>query len=284
MDVVINRKNKIKKEIKYNKSVKFLYNTFLGRVLLMILSKRFISMLVGNFMNSFLSKPLIDKHVKKYHINMNQYEIKNYSSYNDYFKRKLKTPVVNHHEKIFISPAESNLLIKKINKDLKIMIKNSLYTLQELVDDDIVNDYQDGYILIFRLMVSNYHRYCYIDSGYRDCYHHIKGELHTVQPIAYDRVKIFHRNTREWTVLHTNHFDDIVQIEVGALLVGKIINNSIIKFNKGDEKGYFEFGGSTIVLIIKKDQVKFDQDLLENSKNNCETTIKYGERIGIKLK
>ena len=77
------------------------------------------------------------------------------------------------------------------------------------------------------------------------------------------------------------HFDKVVYVEVGALGVGKIVNNhEEYTFKKGEEKGYFEFGGSTIVLLIKKNIINLDKDILENSSEGIETIVKYGERIG----
>ena len=84
--------------------------------------------------------------------------------------------------------------------------------------------------------------------------------------------------------MHTENFGDVVQIEVGALLVGRIRNNTTNKsFNKGNEKGYFEYGGSTIILLIEKDKVLIDEDILSNSKEYVETQVKIGEKIGRKV-
>ena len=115
-----------------------------------------------------------------------------------------------------------------------------------------------------------------------DSYTFIKGKLNTVQPITYDK-NVFHTNSREYTTLYTENFGEIIEVEVGALLVGKITNNkSITNFNKGDEKGYFEFGGSTIILFVKKEKIVIDKDILENSKQGKETIVSCGEKIGAK--
>ena len=102
--------------------------------------------------------------------------------------------------------------------------------------------------------------------------------------IALRKEKVFKRNAREYTVLHTENFKDIIEIEVGALLVGKIVNihNGEYKFSKGEEKGYFEFGGSTIVLMVKKGVLEIDEDIALNSKEHIETLVKVGTKIGLK--
>ena len=71
-------------------------------------------------------------------------------------------------------------------------------------------------------------------------------------------------------------------MEVGALLVGKIVNHhGPAPIRRGQEKGYFQFGGSTVVLLLKKDTAILDEDILENSRNGIETLVKFGEKIGI---
>ena len=111
----------------------------------------------------------------------------------------------------------------------------------------------------------------------------VKGVLNTVRPIAYRKCKVFKRNSREYTTLHTKNFGDIVEVEVGATLVGKIKNkHDNYEFKKGEEKGMFLFGGSTIVLLIKKDVIDIDKDILNNPVRNIETRVKCGEKIGVK--
>ncbi len=85
-------------------------------------------------------------------------------------------------------------------------------------------------------------------------------------------------------MLHTENFGDIVQIEVGAMLVGRICNrHGEYNFHRGEEKGKFEFGGSTIVILIEKDRITLDSDILENSAHGIETVVKYGSKIGKKI-
>ena len=93
----------------------------------------------------------------------------------------------------------------------------------------------------------------------------------------------FKRNSRVYTTLHTENFGDVIHVEVGATLVGRIRNRVATEFNRGDEKGYFEFGGSTIVLLIKKGVVELDEDIVRNSQNGNETQVKIGSKIGKKI-
>ena len=109
----------------------------------------------------------------------------------------------------------------------------------------------------------------------------VKSIFHTVQPISLKHYNYYKTNSREYTILNTNNFGKVIDIDIGAMGVGRIRNNhEEYTFKKGEEKGYFEFGGSTIVLLVKKGTVDIDKDILENSKEGIETIVKYGEAIG----
>ncbi len=265
-----------------SKTLNFLYGNVVGRCILKIVTTKTISNLIGVYMNSSLSKHRIKKFVEKNNINTFEYEYKNYKSYNDFFTRKVipyKRPI-NARSNILISPCDSKLTVYKINEDLTLNIKNSYYSIDTLVDKKILNDYIDGYALVFRLSTDNYHRYCYIDSGSKGKNYHINGIFHTVQPISLNNYNFYKTNTREYTILNTNNFGKVIEVEVGALGVGRIVNHhEVHTYKKGEEKGYFEFGGSTIVLLVKKNTIVVDKDILENSSENIETIVKYGEGI-----
>jgi len=283
--IVRDRNSSIDKNYESSKTLNFLYGNFLGYLILKILTTKFFANIVFIFMNSKLSIPLINKKIKKCSIDMSEYENKKYKSYNDFFTRKIKKSKrkINKDKNTFISPCDSVLCVHKITKDLTLNIKGHYYSINSLVEKDIINDYIDGYALIFRLSEDNYHRYCYIDNGTHKENIKIKGKLHTVQPISLKKYNYLKTNNREYTVLNTENFDKVIHIEVGAMCIGRIKNKyENYKFIKGEEKGNFEFGGSTIVLLVKKDIIEIDKDILENSTNGIETIVKYGERVGIK--
>lgn len=264
-------------------SLDFFYCTFLGRLLLKIVISKPISDLGGLYMNSRFSKIKINRFIDKNNINTFEYDDKKYKSYNDFFTRKViscKRPIMSNKNAL-ISPCDGKVLAYTINDDLTLKIKDSYYSIDTLVNESIMEEYKGGSALVFRLSTDNYHRYCYIDSGTKGKNYHIKGVFHTVQPISLKNYNFFKTNSREYTILNTNNFDKVIQVEVGALMVGRIKNNhEEYEYKKGEEKGYFEFGGSTIVLLFKKGVITLDNDILENSKENIETIVKYGEKIG----
>ena len=234
-------------------------------------------------MNSRFSKIKINRFIDKNNINTFEYDDKKYKSYNDFFTRKViscKRPIMSNKNAL-ISPCDGKVLAYTINDDLTLKIKDSYYSIDTLVNESIMDEYRGGTALVFRLSTDNYHRYCYIDSGTKGKNYHIKGVFHTVQPISLKNYNFFKTNSREYTILNTNNFDKVIQVEVGALMVGRIKNNhEEYEYKKGEEKGYFEFGGSTIVLLFKKGIITLDKDIIENSKENIETIVKYGEKIG----
>lgn len=273
--------------IESNNTLNFFYGTLLGRLFIKILISHFITNMIGKYMNSASSLKRIDKFIKENNININDYVYKEYKSYNDFFIRKIKDskrPIFANKEAL-ISPCDSKLIVYTINKDLTLKIKDSYYSIDTLIDKKILNEYKDGYACVFRLSTDDYHRYCYIDSGTKDKNHYIKGIFHTVQPISLKHYNFYKTNSREWTILNTNNFGKVIDIEIGALGIGRITNHhEEYSFKKGEEKGYFEFGGSTIVLLFKKNTIELDEDIINNSKENIETIVKYGEKIGEKCK
>lgn len=268
--------------------LRFLYNNICGRVLLKLLTRPFVSKIVGWFMDSRFSSFLINRFIRKTELNMCDFEDKNFRSYNDLFTRQIAAGKrnIDYDPGHLICPCDSKLSVYNINDDALFSIKNSNYTLEDLLDNkSLAGEYAGGYCLIFRLTVDDYHRYCYVDNGTKGENTYIHGELHTVQPIALRKYNIYKRNCREYTIMNTENFGQVVQVEVGAMMIGRIKNHHVYHaFKRGEEKGVFEFGGSTIVLLFKNDAVTIDADLINNSNNNMETVVKFGEKIGEAVK
>lgn len=283
---VVNRQGQ---ELKVNQSqnrlLKLLYSHFLGRCALKVLTLPFITHIGGLYMNSRLSKRQIQPFIQNHHIDMNQYEKQDYRCYNDFFTRQIKKearPICHDHHAL-IAPADSKLTYYRIGEDTKLWIKDTMYSLSDLLGNhELAQQYDGGTCLVFRLSVDDYHRYCFIDDGSKEEDVYIKGVFHTVNPIANDYYPIYKQNSRSYSLLHTLHFDDVIYMEVGAMMVGKIVNHSLDSFCRGDEKGYFEFGGSTIVVLLKKDIVEIDEDIVCHSLQHDETRVLMGEKIGMK--
>lgn len=265
--------------------LRLLYQTAPGRMLLKPLTAPFISKAAGRLLSTRASCVLIKPFIRRNRIDMSLFEDIPYRSYNEFFSRKIRpgkrplSPDPLH----LISPCDSKLTVLPITPDAHFTLKHTPYTVASLLrDEKAASAYVGGYALIFRLTVDDYHRYCYPADAQREEDIRIAGVLHTVNPIANDHFPIYKENTREYCVLHTEAFGDLIMMEVGALLVGRIVNlPSGSSVCRGEEKGYFQFGGSTIVLLAQAGKVQIDPDLLENTQNGFETVVRYGERIGV---
>ena len=282
--IIVDRKTKKEREVINPEGATFLYNNVFGRMVLKLLIHRFTANIVAKYMSSKLSIKRIDKTIKENNIDMDIFVKEDYHCYNDFFLRKKKNLNFDMNKDHFVSPADSQVLAIKLSKDASFDIKGSKYGINDIVPQGILDGYENGYALIFRLEVKDYHHYHFIDDGHIGDSKFIKGCLHAVLPIAMKKYKVFHTNSREYTMLHTKNFGDVVQVEVGAMNVGKIVNEKVKKFSRGDEKGHFEFGGSTIILFVKDKKIIIDNDILLNSTLGKETSVSCGERIGTKVK
>lgn len=272
--------------IKESNVVRFFYGTIIGRLIVRIFSIPLFSKLMGLFLDSKLSKFKIKSFIKKNNIDMSLYKEKDYKSFNDFFTREIKNIDYSKNKDDFISPCSSKLSVYDINEEGLYKIKNSYYRIKDLVNNNFIyKEFIGGKLLIFRLEATDYHRYIYIDNGSKEKNVFVPGILNTVRPIVLKHFNIYKQNSREYTIMHTDNFDDVIQIEVGAIMVGKINNkHEEYTFKKGEEKGMFEFGGSTIVLMIKKDIVDLDSDIIKNSSDGFETKVSVGESIGKRKK
>ena len=264
--------------------LKLLYGNLFGRLLLKPLTAPWVSGIAGRFLSTKFSCFLIQPFIRRNRIDMTQFEDIPYRSYNEFFSRKIRpgARTVDPEPTHLISPCDSKLTVLPITPDCRFTLKQTEYTVASLLKNkDLADTYRDGYALIFRLTVDDYHRYCFVSDGFAEAPVHIPGVLHTVNPIANDHFPIYKENTREYTLLHTKEFGDVLIMEVGALMVGKIVNHHAdAHVKRGQEKGYFQFGGSTVVLLLKADAAVIDSDLLENSGQGMETIVRYGEKIG----
>lgn len=278
------RGNEIRQNDMQNRILIFLYKNKFGRLLLSQLIKPWVSCLCGVFLSASCSKILIHLFIRLYNVNMRDYEERGYLSFNDFFTRKIKKGrrIIDQKPDHLIAPCDGKLSVYHINKDSHFIIKNSIYTLQSLLKNrKLASTYENGTLLVFRLSVDDYHRYCYIDNGRKTKNYRIKGVFHTVNPLANELFPVYQENTREYSVLYSENFGRVLVMEVGALLVGRIVNyHDEASVSKGEEKGRFEFGGSTIIICLEKGRAVIDKDIMHNSAKGVETQVKMGEKIG----
>jgi len=270
----------------------WLYSSPQGMKLLeLLLKKKIPSQLCGYYCDWVHSKRKINKFVEDFKIDMSCYEMpeKGFNNFNEFFYRKLKkgtTDIANDNDS-FISPCDGKILAyEAIDIHKLIQIKGITYSLAELIGQDaLASSYAGGSCLVFRLCPSDYHRFHFVDHGTCGPTTKIKGFYYSVNPTSINRIKkIFCSNKREWSILYSENLGEVLYVEVGATFVGSIIQtyNTNQKVKKGDEKGYFKFGGSTVILFLKKDVIRIDKDILEQTAKGVECSVRMGERIGSK--
>lgn len=266
----------------------FLYsNPFGEKLILPVAKQKFISEWYGKKMDSPGSKKRIEPFVKSLHIDMTeaQKDVTEFTSFNDFFYRKLKAGVRTIETGI-VSPGDGKILVfENVAEVNTFFVKGKKFTLKEFLQDDaLAAQHANSALVILRLAPNDYHRYHFPYEGIASEPKKVDGLYYSVSPIALNKkfTEVFCENKKEICKLKTADKGEILIIPVGATMVGSLNNtfepDSLVK--KGEEMGYFAFGGSTVVLLFNSDAFKLDNDLIENTKNKLETFVKMGEKIG----
>ena len=271
-------------------ALKFLYYNPFGKLALhTIVKRKFLSDWYGRKMSKPESKEKIKSFVEEMGIDMSEYKrpIEDYTSFNDFFYRELKDSArkIDYNENVIVSPADGKILAYQNIKEVdKFFVKGSEFTLEEFFNDkELAKKYEDGTFVIIRLAPADYHRFHFPVDGEISEVKKISGDYYSVSTHAIKtNFRIFCENKREYAILKTEKFGDIAMFDIGATMVGGIVQtykaNSSVK--KGEEKGYFLFGGSTCILVFEKDKVVIDEDIIKNTQNKIETRIYMGEKFG----
>ena len=289
-----NRKTQsIEEETVFEKGVmEFFYGSRLGFFITELFFKhRWATELYARLQHSPGSRSKIRRFVESYGVNLDEIErpIESYNTFNEFFVRRLKPSArpIDRDPASLISIADCRLSAYPIQEDTVYPVKAKPFTIAQLVgDEEIAANYIGGLCLIFRLAPVDYHRFAYVDDCEQSPVEAINGFYRSVHPLSLSRMKaVFTENRREYCVLKTTNFGEVIQIEVGATGVGRVVQNHPNggRFARGEEKGYFEFGGSTVILLLKPGAAKVDGDIAEYSSSGIETIVKYGEKIGDRL-
>ena len=268
-----------------NSSIRFLYGTAPGRLVLKLLLKGHLDKPAVSFLRSGLSRPMIKNFARKNDISLTPDELRSFHTYRDFFLRDRDGITLDMEPSHLISPCDSWLSAFKIREDSSFTIKGSRYRLQDFIrcDDpeELIRRYEGGDCLVFRLCASDYHHYCYIDDCYVHSGHYIPGELHSVQPLCCETYPVYTLNRRNWCLMETTNFGPVIQTEVGAFIVGGIVNHhSDCKVTRGTEKGHFDLAGSTIVLLFEKGRIKLRSEITDALKSSPEVRVELGMHIG----
>lgn len=272
-----------------NEFIRLLYNHPVGVWLTdHFLTSHWVSKLYGWSQSLSRSRKKVASFIHRFKVNELEFQGAPYSSFNDFFIRKFKPglrPFSSRADE-FSSPAEGRVLLFPEGPiDQKHRLKGAWVSISDLLNHSSWEEtFRNGSVAILRLCPVDYHRFHFPDSGKVLDHYSSHGKLHSVNPLALkSKPDILFTNERQITVLETENFGKIAYVEVGALCVGKIVQTHLLeKFNKGDEKGYFLFGGSSLVLVAEPGKIAWDPDILEKTGEGIETLVKLGSSLGIR--
>jgi phosphatidylserine decarboxylase len=252
----------------------------------------FFSWAYGVFQKSKYSRGKVRPFIQEYQIDTSEFQDdpESFESFNDFFIRKLKPesrPITTGND-VAVLPADGRYLVfSDLAKTDGFLVKGKKFSLQELLNsEELAAKYKHGEMVIARLCPVDYHRFhfpCTCMPGEPKL---INGPLFSVNPIALKKnIDILSENKRVITELQTKHFGTVLYIEVGATNVGSIEQTFTPQehYAKGDEKGYFEFGGSCLIILFEPQRIQFDQDLLDASHRHMEVLGKMGQSLGRSL-
>lgn len=272
------------------KAFDFFYSTTLGFGLLECLNRWKWTSRIYGYSQRLRGAGKIARFVEFYRIDVSELErpVASYQSFGEFFTRKLKASArpIDMAPDVLISPADSRMLAYRIEEELVVPVKGKEFSIMDLIaPPERAAPYLNGWCLFFRLAPGDYHRFCYVDHCVQSPIGSTEGVYRSVSPFSLARMKpVFTENHRQDCTLATESFGEIIHVDVGALFVGRIVQHHREggSFAKGEEKGYFEFGASTIILLFRPDLVEIDSDILHFSSEGIETLVRYGQRIGKK--
>lgn len=246
-------------------------------------------------MNHPHSRKKIAPFVANYNIDMSECDtaVDAFPHFNAFFYRELKAgarPVdAPGDDGVAVSPADSRMVVFGSTAEAtSIWVKGAKFTVESLLGPectDVAGLFLGGGFCLARLAPQDYHRWHAPVTGRLWRRHAIDGALFTVNPIAVRQAKpsIYTKNKREVYLIRTREFGLVAMVAVGATVVGSI--NTVTPPDafvvRGQNHGYFAFGGSTVLVLFQPGTITFDADLLANSVRPLETYVRVGNRIGV---
>lgn len=264
----------------------WLYYNPVGELSLNTMVKnKFLSSWYGQQMDKPSSKEKIEGFVSDFNMNLSEATKQDFESFNDFFYRKLKKEArpIDLDSSVLVSPADGKVLAYSDISKQDFIVKGYNFNVYDYFQNiEVAKKYEKGSLMIFRLCPTDYHRYHFPIGGKVVFESKIDGDYYSVSPIALKKkIELITQNKREFTVIRTKDFGDVIMSEVGATMVGSMVSTySHPQIQKGQEKGYFKFGGSTVILFFEEGKIEIDQDLLINSQKQIESSVLMGERVG----
>lgn len=248
-----------------------------------------ISRLMGAWFDSRFSRGKIKTVIEDLSIDMSEAsaDTESFSCFNDFFVRHLKPEArpFSDDPRDIVSPADGRVLVfPELAEDVFVPVKGYPMSVRTMLPG-IADRFIGGALAIARLCPADYHRYHFPAAGRITHAQDIPGALHSVNPIALGAgPDVFGENKRSWTLIESDAAGTYCFVEVGAFGVGSIVNTCTSgAVQKMAEKGYFKFGGSTVVVVFEPGKIRFSDDLVANSAKGRETLVKVGQPLATAL-
>lgn len=272
-------------------AMRWYYESRLGRLLNRFsITQKLASHAYGAYQGTGLSAQSVPEFIRKYRIREEEFDGAPYPSFNDFFIRPFRAGARRIEADPARMPAFAEgryLAYRALDESAKFPVKGMWLTVEGLLEhQELSRIFAGGPAFIARLCPTDYHRFHYPDAGRTLERFHRPGDLHSVNPIALAfKPDILMRNDRWVSVLETRQFGRLAYIEVGAICVGKIVQThpDDREFARGEQKGYFLFGGSTVILLGEKGSWEPDSDLIEKTQEGLETFVQLGEPVARRI-
>ena len=265
------------------------YETASGQLALHAFVKRpFFSRLYGRRMDSAGSRKLITPFIEQFGLDPDEFATppEDFTSFNEFFARSLKPEARPLSDSAVVFPCDGRHLgFTRADAIDQVFVKGQRFDLPTLLGcDELASRYADGPLVLSRLCPVDYHRYHFPADGTPGESRLINGPLFSVSPIALRRnLSYLWQNKRVLTELQTDELGTILLCEIGATNVGSI-NQTYAPgkpVRKGDEKGYFAFGGSSTITLFEPGKVTLAADLLEKTAEGLELFARFGSELGV---
>lgn len=287
------RKTTCTEKVYGDKALRWTYGTLAGRLALNLLVKRLVfSRWYGWRMDQPASAQKIAPFIQQYGLDPTEFlrDVSDFRSFNEFFYRELKPTArpIDSDPRSIVFPADGrHLCVPDLSRADGLFVKGQMFSLSQLLQDDaLTQQYARGSLLLSRLCPVDYHRFHFPLAGVPGQARLINGPLYSVNPIALcQNIHILATNKRTITELKTEQFGTVLLLEIGATCVGSICQTYQpgTSVSKGSEKGYFRFGGSSTITIFEPGRVQFDQDLIENSRQQRELYARIGDHLAVAL-
>ncbi len=283
---------RIERELVYGAAwMRWTYCNPFGRIALKALIKRpLFSRWYGWRMNRPISRRKVLPFIRNFRLDVNEFADRpeSFRTFNEFFYRRLKPGArpIDPDPAAVVFPADGRHLgFPEVSKIENVFVKGQRFDLARLLADaELATRYARGAMVLSRLCPVDYHRFHFPLAGRASQTEMLNGALYSVNPIALRRnLAYLWENRRTLTMLTTENFGTVLVLEIGATNVGSIVQTYRpgAMVAKGDEKGYFRFGGSSTLLLFEPGRVRLADDLLENSRNQIELYARVGDHLGV---